>query len=154
MSSTAPEAPAPDVQVIRDAEGRPLFAVLPWDAFERLAPEEAEDVLAEALGARIMAERAADSATGQDVAHLSHDEVKRLHAGESPIRVYRERHGWTQAQLADRIGINRVYLSQVESGARNGGLKLRRKLAETFGVDLDDLEPWPTEEATDRSAAE
>jgi len=129
-------------QIIRDEKGRPAYAVLPWKDYVALVPEAAEAALSdEELMDQALAEIAADPAGGGP--WLSLDLVERLANGESPIRIYREHLGLTQAQLAERIGTNRVYLAQVEGGRRTGSLKLRRKLAEQFGVDLDDLEPHP-----------
>ena len=35
---------------------------------------------------------------------------------ENPIKVYREHRGLTQQQLADRVGIQRAYLTEIETG--------------------------------------
>jgi HTH-type transcriptional regulator / antitoxin HipB len=32
------------------------------------------------------------------------------------LRSLRKRRGWSQAELSDRVGINRTYLSQLENG--------------------------------------
>ncbi len=32
------------------------------------------------------------------------------------LRALRKRRGWSQAELSDRVGINRTYLSQLENG--------------------------------------
>lgn len=134
-------------QIIRDENGKPVAAVLPWHEYVALVPDAAEgaatedDLLDERMAAEALAELAADPAHGEPM--LSLNLVIRLGEGESPIRIYREHYGMTQAQVAERIGTNRVYLSQIEGGRRTGSLKLRRKLAELFGVDLDDLEPRP-----------
>lgn len=132
-------------QIIRDENGKPVAAVLSWHEYVSLVPDAAEggatedDLLDEQMAAEALAELAADPAHGEPM--LSLNLVVRLGKGESPIRIYREHYGMTQAQVAERIGTNRVYLSQIEGGRRTGSLKLRRKLAELFGVDLDDLEP-------------
>jgi transcriptional regulator with XRE-family HTH domain len=43
--------------------------------------------------------------------------------------------------LADKAGIGRGYLSQIESGSRSGTVATLRKLAAVLAVDLDDLAP-------------
>ena len=64
--------------------------------------------------------------------------VDRLLAGENPVKVWREHRGLSQRDLAARAGLNFAYLSQVETGARNGSIQTMKKLAEALGVDLDD----------------
>jgi ribosome-binding protein aMBF1 (putative translation factor) len=65
--------------------------------------------------------------------------VDRLLAGESPVKVWREHRGLSQRALAARTGLNFAYLSQIETGARKGTTATLKRLAETLGVDLDDL---------------
>src|SRR6266542_2335883 len=65
--------------------------------------------------------------------------VDRLLAGENPVKVWREHRGLSQRDLAARAGLNFAYLSQVETGSRNGSIQTVKKLAEALGVDLDDL---------------
>jgi len=65
--------------------------------------------------------------------------VDRLLAGENAVKVWREHRGLSQRDLAARAGLNFAYLSQVETGARNGSIQTMKKLAEPLGVDLDDL---------------
>ncbi|ATQ42169.1 helix-turn-helix domain-containing protein [Caulobacter mirabilis] len=65
--------------------------------------------------------------------------VDRLLNGESPIKVWREHRNLTQAELADRAGISKAYLSQIEGGTRQGGVDILRTLAETLDVLIDDL---------------
>ena len=65
--------------------------------------------------------------------------AKRLIAGESPVRVWRELRGLTQAALAASSGVNRVQIANIESGAKSGSVATLRKLADALGVGLDDL---------------
>ena len=65
--------------------------------------------------------------------------AKRLIAGESPLRVWRELRGLTQAALAASSGVNRVQIANIESGAKSGSVATLRKLADALGVGLDDL---------------
>jgi DNA-binding XRE family transcriptional regulator len=39
------------------------------------------------------------------------------------LRLLRKRRGWSQAELSDRVGINRTYLSQLENGELSEQLK-------------------------------
>ena len=63
----------------------------------------------------------------------------RLIAGDSPLRVWRELRGLTQAALSTAAGVNRVQIANIESGAKTGSIATLRKLAEALGVGLDDL---------------
>ena len=65
--------------------------------------------------------------------------TKRLIAGESPVRVWRELRGLTQAALSTASGVNRVQIANIESGAKSGSVATLRKLADALAVGLDDL---------------
>jgi DNA-binding XRE family transcriptional regulator len=65
--------------------------------------------------------------------------AKRLIAGESPLRVWRELRGLTQAALATASGVNRVQIANIESGAKSGSIATLRKLADALGIAMDDL---------------
>lgn len=65
--------------------------------------------------------------------------ANRIFNGESAIRVYREFRGLTQSQLADLAGLNRVYLTQIEGGKRNGSIEVIRSIAFNLQVSVDDL---------------
>ena len=55
---------------------------------------------------------------------------------ESPIKVYREYRGLTQKQLADKVGIQRAYLAEIEIGRKSGSVKTLKAIAEALDVDL------------------
>ena len=59
--------------------------------------------------------------------------------GENRIRVWREHRGLTALALAKAAGIAAAYLSQIETGKRDGTVETYRKLAEALRVSLDDL---------------
>jgi len=65
--------------------------------------------------------------------------VDRFLKGESPIRVWREHRGLTLKDLAAKAGIARPYLSQMETGKRDGTVNTMRKIADVLGVAIDDL---------------
>ncbi len=65
--------------------------------------------------------------------------ANRLLNGDSPLRVYRDLRGLTQAGLALRAGVNRVTVAEIETGRKQGSIATLRKLAEALGVTLDDL---------------
>lgn len=54
---------------------------------------------------------------------------------EALFRV-RERKGWTQAEVAEKMGCTRAYISQLETGKREAGLRTLRKLSRVLGLEL------------------
>lgn len=65
--------------------------------------------------------------------------VDRLLAGENRVRVWREHRGLKASDLAAQAGIAQAFLSQIETGKRDGTVETYRKLADALGVTLDDL---------------
>lgn len=63
----------------------------------------------------------------------------RILDGESPLRVYRDLRGLTQQRLAERSGVNRVQIADIEAGRKTGSVETVKKLATALGVTLDDL---------------
>ena len=52
------------------------------------------------------------------------------------LRALREQRGWTQVQLAERLGLDRSYLADVERGHRNVSLVNLELIAMGFGLTL------------------
>lgn len=50
------------------------------------------------------------------------------------VRRMRTDKGWSQEYYADRAGIHRTYVSDIDRGARNPTITLVEKLAKPFGV--------------------
>jgi transcriptional regulator with XRE-family HTH domain len=50
------------------------------------------------------------------------------------VRALRLEKGWSQEDYADRAGIHRTYVSDIERGARNPTATVIEKLAKPFGV--------------------
>jgi len=59
--------------------------------------------------------------------------------GENPIRVYRDWRGMTTKQLGEAVGISHAYISQIETGKRQGTVDVMQKIARALRVNLDDL---------------
>lgn len=56
------------------------------------------------------------------------------------LRKLREARGLTQAELAERAGLHRVYLTQVEGGVKtNPSLDTLQRLAKALGVPVREL---------------
>lgn len=63
----------------------------------------------------------------------------RLLDGESPLRIWRELRGLTQAALAQASGVNRVMIAEMESGRKSGSVATLQKLSAALRVSVDDL---------------
>lgn len=55
------------------------------------------------------------------------------------VRKLREAKGWSQEDYADRAGIHRTYVSDIERGKRNPTVTVVEKLAAPFGVSPSQL---------------
>lgn len=111
------------------------LVVMPEDVFERLreAAEMAEDVAAYDAAKRRLA-------AGKEELVPS-EIVDRILAGENLVRVWREHRGLSASALADKAGIAQPYLSQIETGKREGTLQTMKKIADALKVTVDDLIP-------------
>lgn len=65
--------------------------------------------------------------------------VKRLIAGESPVRVYREWRGLTATALSKAAKVAQPYLSAIETGAKPGSAAALKRIAVALNVDMEDL---------------
>jgi DNA-binding XRE family transcriptional regulator len=90
---------------------------------------------AEATGRRRVAAR-----EDRTVTEIVPAEVARaLAAGVTPLKAWREGRGLTQAVLAERAGLSRAYVAQLEAGAREPSLSALRRLAAALDLLADDL---------------
>lgn len=55
------------------------------------------------------------------------------------VRRLREEKGWSQEDYADRAGIHRTYVSDIERGRRNPTITVVEKLAGPLGVEAGRL---------------
>lgn len=120
------------VQYITTPSGDEM-AILPRAEFERLialAEDAADHHAAEDVMVRVRA--GAEEVFPASVVNAILD-------GANPIKAVREHRGMTQRDLAAAVGINAVYLSQIERGARVGSLETLRALARALKVDMDML---------------
>jgi DNA-binding Xre family transcriptional regulator len=104
---------------------------------ERL--EEAEDL------ATVAAAEGREAALGKEKAradHLPIELVRRLSAGEHPVRVWRAHRRLTREALAAAAGVAPSYLSEIETRRKPGSFTALAKLAAALHVSLDDLAAW------------
>lgn len=65
--------------------------------------------------------------------------ANRLLDGENPVRVWRDFRGLSGKELAATVGISAAYLSEIETGKKEGSLSVLKAIAAALAVDLDDL---------------
>lgn len=60
--------------------------------------------------------------------------VERMLEGESPLRVYREFRGFTQAQIAQKIGLTQATIAELEKGKQKGSIDTWKRLSAILNV--------------------
>jgi len=53
---------------------------------------------------------------------------------DHPIKILRKYRGMTQVELAEAADISRPYLTEIETGKKDGSIRAMRGLAEALGV--------------------
>ena len=101
--------------------------------------EEAEDTMAlDRLEARIAASGVREALKD----YLPIELVKRLSAGEHPIRIWRMHRRLTREALATAAGVSPSYLTEIETRRKPGSLDAMMKLSAALQVSLDDIAAW------------
>ena len=62
----------------------------------------------------------------------------RVHLGNR-VRALRKKNGWTQVELAEMLGIDRSYLSEIETGKKDPSLRILKAIADGFELTLSQL---------------
>jgi hypothetical protein len=108
--------------------------------------DDAEDIRA------LRAAEAREKEIGKEAAradHLPIELVMRLMAGEHPVRIWREQRSLSLQTLADKAGVGRSYLVEIEGRKKPGSVVAYRRLATALGVTIDDLLPPEDDEQTE-----
>jgi putative transcriptional regulator len=61
------------------------------------------------------------------------------------LKVHRAMHDWTQAELAERVGVTRKSINAIERGHFVPSTELALRLAREFGVSVETLFQLPDE---------
>ena len=101
-----------------------------FDAMVEALNEAEED----AADAEIYRVRKADLDAGFDV-FLPVEVSARCRKGESLLRAVRNWRGMTQAEVAEKTGFTQGYLSDLESGKREGTAQTLRMIAKALEID-------------------
>ncbi|MEN6543950.1 helix-turn-helix transcriptional regulator [Parvibaculum sp.] len=126
-------------QHVMGPDGKPLFVLVPIGEYETLL--KLKGIASELTRARAtLTER-----LGGAPAKVAH----RIADGENPVRVWREFRGLKAVELARAAGISPAYLSEIETGKKDGTFRTMAAVARVLGVSLDDLAP-PADEGEKR----
>jgi len=55
---------------------------------------------------------------------------------ESPVKILRKHKDMTQGDLAEAAGISRPYLTEIETGKKDGSIRALKAIAKALGVDV------------------
>jgi DNA-binding XRE family transcriptional regulator len=55
------------------------------------------------------------------------------------VRTLRRKRGWTQVEMAELLGIDRSYLSEIENGKKDPSLRVMKTIADGFDLSLSQL---------------
>lgn len=74
---------------------------------------------------------------GSSDASLPKDVLDKLTARqESPVKIVRKHRGLTQEELAKKAGISRPYLTEIETGKKDGSLRAMKNIAKVLNVSV------------------
>ena len=118
---------------IIEKDGKPEFAVISYADYKHYL-----ELLEDEADARTVAEFHEAYVAGREFM-VPDDIMRRELAGESPVKLWREFRGLTQQELARRAGISKPYLSQIETGKRQGTIDTLSAIARSLDVPLDAL---------------
>ncbi|MCY3867911.1 MAG: helix-turn-helix transcriptional regulator [Gemmatimonadetes bacterium] len=59
--------------------------------------------------------------------------------GATPLKAWRQYREFTLEMLADRIGVSKEHLLQIENGQKSGTVDISRRLSTILDVELEDL---------------
>lgn len=58
---------------------------------------------------------------------------------QNSVRDFRKERGWSQGELAELLGVSRQSVNAIETGRYDPSLPLAIRMAQTFGVAVEDL---------------
>ena len=101
------------------SEGKPAFAVIPWEEYQSLLNNTAKE---------------------DDSDFLFPNEVVKANArGDCLIKAWREYLGFTQKKLAEKTGMKQSAIARIESSSTLPRKSTLKKLAQVMDIDVDQL---------------
>lgn len=64
---------------------------------------------------------------------------------DNRLRVLRAEHGWSQAELGERVGVSRQAVNAIETGKHDPSLPLAFRIARVFGLPIEDIFTEPAD---------
>ena len=119
-----------NVQII-EKDGRPEYAVLPFEDYRRMIDLLDDNADCAAIDRALREDEAGDTIPGEI--------VNAIMDGVTPLWAWRQHREFTLETLADRIGVSKEHLSQIENGQKSGTVDIFRRLSTVLDVALDDL---------------
>lgn len=65
--------------------------------------------------------------------------VERLLDGENKVKVWRGHRGLSARDLAEKTGLSASYISEIETGRKEGSISAMKRIAAALGLDLDEV---------------
>ena len=122
------------VQVIKEGN-QPRWAVVPYEEYLDLV--ESADMLQD-----IQDYDSVKAALARGEEELVPVEViDKILDGGNAIKVWREYRGLSQQTLSEELGISKPYLSQLETGKRNGSMEVLKKIADRLSISIEMIFP-------------
>ena len=118
---------------IIEKDGKPEYAVIPYAEYLRLL-----QALEDKADAAVVAEFHEAYQAGRE-SLVPAEILRRELEGESPVKLWREHRGLTQQELAEKTGMSKPYISQIESGKRQGTIDTLAAIARVLDVPLEVL---------------
>lgn len=104
-------------QIIRGADGNPLFALVPWDEYEEMFEGRPDEEV-----------------------FLPHEVVVMHIQDQMPlIRAWREHLGLSQREVAGRMGISQAAYAKMEKPGATARVVTLKKIAAAMGVEWEQL---------------
>ena len=127
-----------NVQIIKE-DGFPQDVVLPKENYREIVSllDDTEDC--SAIDRALIEDKAGETVPSETVNAILN--------GVPPLRAWRQCRGFTLESLAERVGVSKGYLSQIENGRKPGTLGILRRISIVLSVAIDDLVEWNEEEA-------
>lgn len=119
-------------QIITTPAGERLV-ILPeaeYDALVDLLDEKADEAALRDVRARL---------TSGAAERIPAAVVDRIIAGENPLRVWREHRRMTVSALASETGLSQPFLTQIETGKRDGSAATLEKIAAALDIGVDQI---------------
>ncbi len=101
------------------SDGKPAFAVIPWDEYLFLINSSAENTDSDLL--------------------FPNDVVKSNARGNSLVKAWREHFNLTQKELAERANMKQSALARIENNGTTHRKTTLQKIAEALGISVEQL---------------